>query len=46
MIKNKPKKKNPTLGRHHPGFKRGAGPPKKWPLSQGLKVKPKQVKKV
>ena len=47
MIKNKqPKKKNPTLVSQNPGFKWWAVPPKKGPLSQGFKVKPKQVKKV
>ena len=47
MIKNKqPKKKNPTLVAQNPGFKWWAVPPKKGPLSQGLKVKPKQVKMV
>ena len=34
------KKKNPTLAAKNP-----AVPPKKGPLSQGLKLKPKQVKK-
>lgn len=47
MIKNKqPKKKNPTLVSQNSGFKWWAVPPKKGPLSQGLKVKPKQAKKV
>jgi len=47
-IKNKPKnKKNPTLVKKtNPGFKWWAVPPKKGPLSQGLKLPPKQVKKV
>ncbi len=46
-IKNKPqKKKNPTLAAKNPAFKWWAVPPKKGPLSQGLKVKQKQVKKV
>ena len=46
-IKNKPqKKKNPTLASKNPGFKWWAVPPKKGPLSQGLKLPPKQVKKV
>tara|TARA_R100001443_G_scaffold31806_1_gene45998 strand:- start:287 stop:433 length:147 start_codon:yes stop_codon:yes gene_type:complete len=46
-IKNKPtKKKNPTLADKNPAFKWWAVPPKKGPLSQGLKLKPKQVKKV
>jgi len=40
------KKKNPTLAAQNPAFKWWAVPPKKGPLSQGLKVKPKQVKKV
>ena len=31
---------------NNPGFKYWAVPPKKGPLSQGLKLKPKQVKKV
>jgi len=49
-IKNKPtNKKNPTLVkklRANPGFKWWAVPPKKGPLSQGLKLPSKQVKKV
>ena len=48
-IKNKPRTKKPNLAqqmRANPGFKWWAVPPKKGPLSQGLKVKPKQVKKV
>ena len=49
-IKNKPtnkKKQNMAQKmRANPGFKWWAVPPKKGPLSQGLKVKPKQVKKV
>ena len=32
--------------RANPGFKWWAVPPKKGPLSQGLKLPPKQVKKV
>ena len=44
-IKNKPKKKNPTLAAKNPAFKWWAVPPKKGPLSQGLKLKSKQVKK-
>ena len=47
MNKNrKPQKKNPTLVKKtNPGFKWWAVPPKKGPLSQGLKLPPKQVKK-
>ncbi len=46
-IKNKPtKKKNPTLTAKNPAFKWWAVPPKKGPLSQGLKLPQKQVKKV
>ncbi len=46
-IKNKPqKKKNPTLAAKNPAFKWWAVPHKKGTLSKGLKVKPKQVKKV
>ena len=48
-IKNKPTNKKPSLAqklRANPGFKWLAVPPKKGPLSQGLKLKPKQVKKV
>ena len=45
-IKNKPtNKKNPTLAANNPAFKWWAVPPKKGPLSQGLKLPPKQVKK-
>ena len=47
MSKNrKPQKKNPTLAAKNPAFKWWAVPPKKGPLSQGLKLQPKQVKKV
>ena len=45
----KTRTKKPNLAqqmRANPGFKWWAVPPKKGPLSQGLKVKPKQVKKV
>ena len=48
-IKNKSKTKKPNMAqkmRANPGLKWWAVPPKKGPLSQGLKVKPKQVKKV
>ena len=48
MVKTKQPKK-PNLAqqmRANPGFKLWAVPPKKGPLSQGLKIKPKQVKKV
>jgi hypothetical protein len=46
-IKNKPtNKKNPTLTAKNPAFKWWAVPPKKGPLSQGLKLPQKQVKKV
>ena len=48
-IKTKPKKKKPNMAqkmRANPGFKWWAVPPKKGPLSQGLKLPPKQVKKV
>jgi len=46
-IKNKPqKKKNPTLAAKNPAFKWWAVPPKKGPLSQGLKLPQNQVKKV
>ena len=38
-------KKNPTLAAKNPAFKWWAVPPKKGPLSQGLKLPPKQVKK-
>ena len=48
-IKNKPtNKKKPTLAQKmqaNPGFKWWAVPPKKGPLSQGLKLPSKQVKK-
>ena len=39
-------KKNPTLAAKNPAFKWWAVPPKKGPLSQGLKLPSKQVKKV
>ncbi len=48
-IKNKPRTKKPNLAqqlRANPGFKWWAVPPKKGPLSQGLKLPQKQVKKV
>ena len=49
-IKNKPtNKKKPSMSQKmqaNPGFKWWAVPPKKGPLSQGLKLPPKQVKKV
>ena len=47
-IKNKPtNKKNPTLVKKtNPCFKWWSVPPKKGPLSQGLKLPQKQVKKV
>ena len=48
-IKNKPRTKKPNLAqqmRANQAFKWWAVPPKKGPLSQGLKLKPKQVKKV
>ena len=49
-IKNKPtNKKKPNMVqkmRANPGFKWWAVPPKKGPLSQGLKLPQKQVKKV
>ena len=41
--------KKPNLAQKlqaNPGYKWWAVPPKKGPLSQGLKLKPKQVKKV
>jgi hypothetical protein len=38
-------KKNPTLAAKNPAFKWWAVPPKKGPLSQGLKLPPKQAKK-
>ena len=50
MNKNKKKQpKKPNLAqklRANPGFKWWAVPPKKGPLSQWLKLPPKQVKKV
>ena len=48
-IKNKPTNKKPSLAKKlqaNPGYKWGAVPPKKGPLSQGLKLPSKQVKKV
>ena len=48
-IKNKPTNKKQNMAqkmRANPAFKWWAVPPKKGPLSQGLKVKPKQAKKV
>ncbi len=48
MIKNKPTKKKQNLAqkmRANPAFKWWAVPPKKGPLSQGLKLGKKQVKK-
>jgi hypothetical protein len=48
-IKNKPTNKKPNLAQKlqaNPGYKWWAVPPKKGPLSQGLKLPPKQVKKV
>ena len=48
-IKNKPTNKKPSMAqkmRANPGFKWWAVPPKKGPLSQGLKLPSKQVKKV
>ena len=49
-IKNKPtNKKKPNMSqkmRANPGFKWWAVPPKKGPLSQGLKLPQKQAKKV
>jgi len=49
-IKNrKPQTKKPNMAqkmRANPGFKWWAVPPKKGPLSQGLKLPQKQVKKV
>ena len=48
-IKNKPTKKKQNMAqkmRANPGFKWWAVPPKKGPLSQGLKLPQKQVKKV
>ena len=48
MLENKKlKKKDPTLVKKtNPGFKWWAVPPKKGPLSQGLKLPQKQAKKV
>ena len=46
MNKTKSKKKNPTLVNKNPAFKWWAVPHKKGPLSQGLKLPQKQVKKV
>ena len=50
MSKNKKTQtKKPSLSQKlqaNPGFKWGAVPPKKGPLSQGLKLPQKQVKKV
>ena len=50
MNKNrKPQNKKPSMAqkmRANPGFKWWAVPPKKGPLSQGLKLPQKQVKKV
>jgi len=50
MNKNKkPANKKQNMAqkmRANPGFKWWAVPPKKGPLSQGLKLPPKQVKKV
>ena len=50
MLKNrKPQTKKPNFAQKmkaNPGFKWWAVPPKKGPLSQGLKLPPKQVKKV
>jgi len=49
MSKNrKPTNKKPNLAQKlqaNPGYKWWAVPPKKGPLSQGLKLPPKQVKK-
>ena len=48
-IKNKPTNKKPNMAQKlqaNPGYKWWAVPPKKGPLSQGLKLPPKQVKKV
>ena len=47
-IKNKPTNKKPSLSKKlqaNPGFKWWAVPPKKGPLSQGLKLPSKQAKK-
>jgi hypothetical protein len=50
MSKNrKPQTKKPNLAQQlkaNPGYKWWAVPPKKGPLSQGLKLQSKQVKKV
>jgi len=50
MNKNrKPQNKKPSLAQKlqaNPGYKWWAVPPKKGPLSQGLKLPSKQVKKV
>ena len=50
MLKNKqPQKKKQNMAQNlqaNPCFKWWAVPPKKGPLSQGLKLPPKQVKKV
>jgi len=50
MNKNKKTQtKKPSVAQKrqaNPGYKWWAVPPKKGPLSQGLKLKPKQVKKV
>ena len=48
MLKNKPKTKKPNLAQKlktNPAFKWWAVPPKKGPLSQGLKLGKKQAKK-
>ena len=48
-IKNKPTNKKPNMAQKmkaNPGYKWWAVPPKKGPLSQGLKLPPKQAKKV
>ena len=48
-IKNKPTNKKLNMAQKmktNPGFKWWAVPPKKGPLSQGLKLPQKQVKKV
>ena len=48
-LKNKITNKKQNMAqkmRPNPGFKWWAVPPKKGPLSQGLKLPPKQVKKV
>ena len=49
MTKKEPTNKKQTMAqkmRANPAFKRWAVPPKKGPLSQGLKLPQKQVKKV